>query len=238
MKIFDSNQKLVGDIVLSAVKPVEKVEKSVTQLKLQAQAWEEVFDLCMKLGMDVMKTNFSGTEDVCSFIKEHFAPHPVPPERVTQAVDQLVDKPMAKEPAHNECVYPYCPWENCPMKVKADRSNYQTVAPAPAPAPTKPVLQLTLQATAWEEVFDLCESLGMDVTKTDCSGPQDVCAFIRTLAQRAGESLEIATEQHAIIFNMMTVYGFNPATETLYRKNDKRLKEIASVTTRADTQDK
>jgi hypothetical protein len=53
------------------------------------------------------------------------------------------------------------------------------------PAPVKTMRQLIPQAEAWEEVFDVCESLGMDVTKTNQSGPEDVCDFIRELANKA-----------------------------------------------------
>jgi hypothetical protein len=74
-----------------------------------------------------------------------------------------------------------------PMFIGTIRKNW-TDAPQTKKregATIKTMCQLKLQAKAWEEVFDLCQSLGMDVTKTNFSGTQDVCAFIRDLHRRA-----------------------------------------------------
>jgi transcription elongation factor Elf1 len=40
--------------------------------------------------------------------------------------------------------------------------------------------------SAWHQVFDTCQNLGMKHI-SECTNEEDVCAFIRTLAQRAGE---------------------------------------------------
>ena len=104
-------------------------------------------------------------------------------------------KPVAKEPAHTSC-------EGCKHqgnKITGDcktctywyenshgriRTNW---TPAPAPKVTdapKHKDATDEQTTAWRSVFDLCVELGMEFDEP--TGEQDVIAFIRSLAQRAG----------------------------------------------------
>jgi len=72
--------------------------------------------------------------------------------------------------------------------VKRELEMLEKQAPAPAPK----IEENNIHAwaynyeSAWHQVFDTCQNLGMKHIP-ECTNEEDVCAFIRTLAQRAGE---------------------------------------------------
>ena len=89
-------------------------------------------------------------------------------------------------------------WEkaghNCPV------CSARYPAPAPAPKVTdapKHKDATDEQTTAWRSVFDLCVELGMEFDEP--TGEQDVIAFIRSLAQRAGEGFTVEEIADAVV---------------------------------------
>ncbi len=136
------------------------------------------------------------------------------------------EKPVEKEPAHTSSYEFYVGFNESELKVAiealahskggttwemlsrplADRLNVllksHTPAPAPAPKATnepapEPVLMETPKEYQehWLEIYQSCASLGMNtiLTKTNT---ENVIAFIRALAQRAGEGYTVEEIQY------------------------------------------
>ena len=125
----------------------------------------------------------------------------------------------------------------------ANGCGYDAPAPAPkvedAPTQREPAGFVNGQAMAWEDVWDECIRLGMNTDNSQPDGKYDVLAFIRTLAQRAGE---MDKKYHELIFAVGNCYSGESRHETALRyireaEKGSTTSECNSnaVTTRADT---
>jgi hypothetical protein len=116
--------------------------------------------------------------------------------------------------------------------------TFERKAPAPAPKVTD-ASSFDSMANAWLAVYRLCEELGYKSVDTGC-GRDNICAFIRTLAQRAGEGYVRGVNDACAILDKQKLpddsdITWRPDCPKGFAKQIRKELNIKAVTTRVDT---